>query len=679
MFSKYCSPFVLIALAFAINAHASEEAKRLSKAPWSAEKKYFGRDAFVPDWRKGDEIDAKASAFFLKRHWSKYRAEHEAGNQGVLPEWIGEEEKKAGVVVFPVDYIRQVLPSVIPTKEECQVTAMASFAALGESEPFPIAVRTLARAREVSLDVSDLKGPGVITAQDITTRLCLAFKFGFFMPKGSKARLWHKHIKPAIMFRPPEGKWTFPPNFTMVYWVDVHVPLDAKPGKYSGMIGIRVDGKMVKQIRTSVEVLPFRLKANNYRAGTFGCTGNQLGNGFKGYYEEMMEMDSRYGYGMAAAFKNKSKEIPWIGRLEKMTLDEKSHLFTRIDEKMNLLKKYGLGDVMFWNIAGADFHARFDAQVKRYTGHSLKTREGKIGFAHMMRALKAAEKKHGWAEIVINPVDESLDNPDYTRELIAAMPYIHTISPETRIYMTEWKVGYTRLYQSHGETLRGRRRPDKGRKTKEYLGLKGKEPIFNFHVIGANKQDDEARGIQDAFNGEYWNYGILARVSPHARYIQGFKTWITRAEASLLWCGWGCSFDYYPQGKWTSHFLMSELPAKTARSKRNTRGPVLASCKAAVAREGIDDRHYVETLRFHATKAGSNADLDFLRNVLPGKCREMATGFAQMGGRYNVGVEVKDTHAMQKLRIEIKDRILKILSRSSAGNELSALPSDNGR
>jgi hypothetical protein len=70
-------------LVFCAGLSAGEpEAKRLEKASWSADKKFYGADAFVPDWRKAEEIDKIAASRFMEKYWSKYRDIHDAGNQG---------------------------------------------------------------------------------------------------------------------------------------------------------------------------------------------------------------------------------------------------------------------------------------------------------------------------------------------------------------------------------------------------------------------------------------------------------------------------------------------------------------------------------------------------------------------------------------------------------------------
>ncbi|MFH0939806.1 MAG: hypothetical protein V1899_11100 [Planctomycetota bacterium] len=628
--------------------------KTETKYPVDVVKKFFGRESFIPDWRKAEAIDDVATKRFLERYWSKYKGVHDVGNQGGVPDWVTDKEKAAGVLIWPVDYDQETLPKTIPTADLCKLQTMGLYAAQGESEPFAIAVRALDKEAEVSIETSDLIGPGKIEKADITNRLCLAFEFAF--------KKNQKQLQPVIMLKTPENKWKFPPNYTMVYWVDVHVPAEAKPGKYTGQIIVKANGKEAKTIRMEMDVLPFRLKANNYRAGTFNVTFGLWAGGFTGFYEPLMEIDSRYGYNIAGGFYNKGQEIPFKGKFETLEVDETHEKFKKFDERMKGLKKYGMGDVLFWNwgasvSGGGDKGvAQFNNILQAANSPGIATPEGKKGFAHTLRAIKAGEKKYGWPDMVIGPFDEALGNQDATKEVIAAMPYVHAISPESRVYMTEWHVGYTRLYQSEGETLSGKKRPGDSPGGAEYKALAGKKPVYNFAVIGANKFDEEARAIQTQFNGEYWNYGIATKGDVQARFIQGFQTWITKHDTSLLWAGYfALSFDV--DGGWTTHIPMPDNVGDT----KHTQGPILASVKGAIGRESIDDRKYLETLRFYATEKKSQPDLDWLEKELSVRCKAMSTGLDKAGGIANIDVFLTNAKEMPKLRLEIRDRILKLI------------------
>ena len=200
----------------------------------------------------------------------------------------------------------------------------------------------------------------------------------------------------------------------------------------------------------------------------------------------------------------------------------------------------------------------------------------------------------------------------------------------------------------------GEPRPgDRGREYRAVATLGEKEPLFNFHVIGANVYDTESRALQDRFGGEYWNYKGIGRVNPQARYAQGYGSYVMRGECSLLWANYSGSFDIK---SWTMHYVMAD----DVKSRRMTRGPVLASVRAAIGREGIDDRKYIETLKYHARTKKSAADLKYLRDELPARCAAMAK-LKDVGGIDNTAEKITDASAFQKLRIEIRDRILKLL------------------
>ncbi|HUT34136.1 MAG TPA: hypothetical protein VNE39_11690 [Planctomycetota bacterium] len=632
-------------------ASAAAGQDRPAKATWSPDEKHFGTDAFVPDWRRAEELDAKATQRFLERHWPDFRATHDAGNQGGLPEGLTEAERTAGIVVFPVDYIGETLPSRVPTPAERQFKSMALFAAKGESEPFAIAVRALDAPKVVAVETTDLTGSGgTIAKADTANRLCLAWDSDLYKGRGK----WAKEMQQVVLLKTPDNQWKFPPNYTMTYWVDVHVPAEAKPGAYTGQIHVKADGKVARTIDVAVEVLPFALKTNNFHAGCFRVTFNIWAAGFVGYYEEMIEMDSRYGYNIAGGFFNKGNEIPFTGAMETLKVDEGHEKFRKFDTTMKLLRKHGMGQVAFWNWGASGNVGQFNNVLKGAGCQPIQTEEGKKGFAHILRALKEAEEKHAWPEFVINPYDEALMDQEAVRHIIQAMPYVHAISPRSRVYMTEWHVGYTRLYQSSGRTLAGKSRPgDHGKEYKALAASGEREPLLNFHVIGANVYDPESRAIQDRFGGECWNYKGINRVSPQARYAQGFGSYVMKNEASLLWANYSGNFD---EPSWTMHYVMPDERA----SRYNTRGPVLASVRAAIGREGIDDRKYIETLKFHARTRKSVEDLKFLDEELPRRCVAMAD-LKDVGGIDNTQERVTNASVFQKLRTEVKDRILRLL------------------
>lgn len=451
-------------------------------------------------------------------------------------------------------------------------------------------------------------------------------------------------FRPMVLLKPPKGVWTFPPNWSMSYLLDVHVPRDQAPGLYKGTVTVKAGGKLVREFGLEIEVLPFKLKTNNFHAGAYGTTCGLWAGGFTGYYPEMIEMDARWGYNLAGAFFNKGQEIPFKktadGGLE---VDPDHPKFKVFNETMALLTRHGMGkgQVAFWCWGSSGSVAQFNNVLAAAGYPAIQTAEGKQGFALVCKAIKEAEKKYGWPEFVINPFDEALKNKAAAADVAAAMPLVQQLSPETRIYMTEWREGYTRTYQT--------------------FGAADGQPRLNFHVMGANTLSEAGRALQDSLGGEFWVYMMLQNVDPQGRFAQGFGPYIVRAETSLIWANYFAGAPLYGldgSGGWTLHYLMPLNPG----DKSSTRGPVIASCRSPLARAGIDDRKYIETLKYYARKNKSADDLKYL-DGLPARCRALAGDLKNIGGIDNVDAKVVNADGFQKIRIELRDRILKLVTK----------------
>ncbi len=206
------------------------------------------------------------------------------------------------------------------------------------------------------------------------------------------------------------------------------------------------------------------------------------------------------------------------------------------------------------------------------------------------------------------------------------------------------------LMKRSGNTLAGKGRP----RGKEIAALRhrGEPPMFNYHVIGANILDPNSRKIMDAFGGEYWHYFTLKHLDARARLVYGLQPWAVQAEAALMWANW--KGDLMGNG-WTMHYALPDNPAK-----RGSRGLYIASARAIPMREGINDRKYLETLRYYAMTRQSQADLAYLA-TLSDRCRKLLGNVAQMGGVENIETTVNDSSQMQAVRVEVKERILQLL------------------
>ena len=159
--------------------------------------------------------------------------------------------------------------------------------------------------------------------------------------------------------------------------------------------------------------------------------------------------------------------------------------------------------------------------------------------------------------------------------------------------------------------------------------------------------------------GEYWNYTGAWSISPTTQFGLGFRAWITQSETVLIWANYKGSL--LNRG-WTVHHPLPLDP--NGRKNRNTEGPVLAGAQAYAVREGIDDRKYLETLRYHAWRTGSESDWRYLTN-LSKRAKSLLKNPRSIGGIDNVPGRLSDTTTLGTLRAELKDRILKLIDQTS--------------
>lgn len=644
-----CVQFALMAALAVVLTACSQE-----RLP-AHDERFWGRLAYVPNWRAGDRIDAIATERFLTRYWATL---HPHYSEGGAPGPPGNPVSNSRLV-FLTNLDQPILSDYLPTAYERARTEIRITAALGESEAFSLGVRSGFTPTSVQVKLSSLNGPaGRIEAHEITQRLVLTYP----ARRHARAEPDDRVIKPMVMIKPPSDGWRFPPHTTHNYYLDIHVPLDAVPGHYEGTVAVHFDERLGRKLHLSLEVLPFRLRTNGFHAGAFGIAYKRWAGGFSAYFPSMMEMDSRYGLNMAGAFFNKGNEIPFRTNSDgKLEVDRENPKFARFNQTMQRLKQYGMGDVAFWNWGASGNVEQFNNVLSAAGFPGIDTEAGKLGFAAMCRAIKDAETTYGWPELVINPFDEALDDQDATRELIEATTYVRALSPDTRLYVTEWREHYARLYQSSGKTLKGMGRP----RGKEYfaLQLSLEAPRANFAVIGSNRAFDDSRSLQNRLGGEYWHYGAAQNVNPWARIVYGLQPYSVRAEAALLWANYRGDLD---GSGWTLHFVMPD-DRHDSRPDRSHQGLILPSPRALLAREGIDDRKYIETLHYLAAESGNRESLNYLAG-LPRRIRA-AIRTDYTGGRDNREGAVTTGSLVNDLRAEIASRIASLAAQQTSSQQ----------
>lgn len=608
--------------------------------------KLWGRESYSPDWRHGDNLDITASEEFFA---TRSHGLTEIPNVNIADDTVVD---RSSVAVVPVPHWQEISPFRDTADFRTERHYTNKFVALGESEPFAFAIRSVASRARLKISLEDWRLNGEPNAGlDASIRLMLPYRA---REKAGKKPV-PSIIKPMVLVANRDDTWTFDKNYTLVVVSDVHASIDSVPGMYTTNLVLRNQTKMLQKIPISIEVLPFKLKVNQFHAGAFGIAWDLWEGGFSGYYPEMVEMDSRYGFNLAGGFFNKGNEIPFqMTHSGALVVNESDPRFDKFNKRMRSLAQHGMGEVLFWNWGGSGKYFQFkNVLTGAGINEPFETNEGKKLFAKLLRAIKDAETRHGWPEIVVNPYDEALKDQDATREIIKAVPFVRKISPKTRLYMTEWREGYTRHYQSSGFQLKGTKRP----RQSEYKALRasGEVARLNFAVIGSNIFDDKSRSIQNRLGGEYWHYTGVSSLSAASQFAMGFRAWIGQAETVLIWANYKGTLN---NDGWTVHYVLPR--DENGRKNRNTRGPVIASARAYVVREGIDDRKYLETLRYYAWRENSEETWKYL-HALSKRASNLLSNKQSIGGLDNTEGVLSATGNLYALRAEIKDKILQLL------------------
>ncbi len=178
------------------------------------------------------------------------------------------------------------LQTEAPTKS----VAVSLDAARNEWEPFQVIIRADEPISAASVSVGDLKSKnGTISKSNIEFRLAryieLKDAVGGGFPKG---------FYPDALL-PMPSQFSIDKGKAQMVWVNVHVPMDAKPGAYSGKLTLAIDGKK-EEVKIGLQVHSFALSVQNHFGSAFALWPDQVAK----YYDlapeskEMQSLVDRY-------------------------------------------------------------------------------------------------------------------------------------------------------------------------------------------------------------------------------------------------------------------------------------------------------------------------------------------------------------------------------------------------
>ena len=164
------------------------------------------------------------------------------------------EEKQRGYLLFHRPITEPVYPNSKPRAHE-RLEKLAAFATPGEFEPLTFSIYPVRKLQNLKVRCSPLTcNAGEIPTDEITVRLVTYWNIGY--PRYTSRTTYRRTpelLEHLSVHSSPSGE-------CQRYWIQVHVPGDAKPGLYRGTISVWDDGfEKAIEIPVSLRILAFKL------------------------------------------------------------------------------------------------------------------------------------------------------------------------------------------------------------------------------------------------------------------------------------------------------------------------------------------------------------------------------------------------------------------------------------
>jgi hypothetical protein len=310
------------------------------------------------------------------------------------------EEQGRGYVLFSRDYLRLIFPGTLPQANE-KVESLSLRACLDEREPVVLAVRALRELEGVTVAVSDLHGDGgaTIPATSVDVRSVR------YLERQGQSR-WGPFaeglmVVPQYLAR--RGGVDIPADACQPFWLTVHVPESAPPGRYRGDVTVAADNGGSASVPLELEVLPFALSPP---------PGIYFGM-YSKFWETPGYLDTIYAdmraHGMTTvglcsalgaelAMQDGNARVSWDGQ-------------SRLERAMSAYVKAGFPEPVLW-LMGSDVAAfcrkQGDIESDAFARYYRQIIEQILARGKQLGS--SAGPKAAWPEIIFQPVDEPFEH-----------------------------------------------------------------------------------------------------------------------------------------------------------------------------------------------------------------------------------------------------------------------------
>ncbi|MFB3892570.1 MAG: glycoside hydrolase domain-containing protein [Phycisphaerae bacterium] len=254
------------------------------------------------------------------------------------------EEEKAGFILFSRGLDREVTYNSAPGADTSDTREPKFDAAscAGEYESFSFSIFPLKACGDLALSISDLAGPDgkKIPASAFRQR---AIRYKFTRIGGRITSSYQYQPWLLVDFK----AWPITAGVTRQFWLTLHVPADAAPGKYAGKIAVSLNGR-TRDIPVALEVHPFKLDEPKMSIGMYG--GSHPSGG--GYWPADLQKEFRLDERTEEVYRDQREHgmtavTPPAAAFKGFKDGKAVFDYTEIDKAMALLRKLGFDHECF--------------------------------------------------------------------------------------------------------------------------------------------------------------------------------------------------------------------------------------------------------------------------------------------------------------------------------------------
>ena len=508
------------------------------------------------------------------------------------PPKLTPQEKARGYVTFVRDYSTQVFPSSVPTRREI-AQPLTAFAAHGEFEPASFCIYPGRDLGPVDVELSDfVSADGSTISRD---RIRVGIVRCWPQRKGGSRGPSGRYMVVPEMMDPASGRRSeVQSGQVKQWWLTVHVPEGAAPGRYRMELTIRPQRAPAQTLEWRLLVLPIKLvRPKDRHWGTwldaFPPLGGLNGPARRGRNTPLER--ARISRAEMADFREHGLDTAIISANSIKVTDNPDGTFSyelaRLPEQMEYLKALdsscSVTLLLEYLCRRIEYRYADEPKDKHVAGtFSAKARAAIVG---LVRFLSEEAKRRGWPRIYYYPIDEPGNSKTENRYIFAkhVLDMVHQVKGcKTACTCT------SRCIQRLGDRI-----------------------DLRIYAYGHYDRRVALRDAKRGFPFWYYSNGIFYGESPlSSRGRTGFEFLRSCADTATAW-GFVATaanphndFDGGHED-WNVMFPGVGRPTPTIYWE--------------LCREGVDDCRYVATLQEQARlarQAGRQADADRAETVL---------------------------------------------------------------